>query len=287
MRNRRSKRPESTAPQLVNALSRLEYRGYDSCGIAVQDEGRLRSERTLRRVTDLQARVLTLGLEAQTCIAHTRWATHGAPSEMNAHPIMSGDTIAVVHNGIIENHDALRVELRERGYTFRGQTDTEVIAHLIHSLYRDDLFDAVVRAVKRLHGAYAIAVLSAKEPQRLSPRARLAARDRHRRRTELPRVGLRGTRRPDRPLRLPGRRRRRADHAGPDRRGRLGRARGPAPVVPCEGARRRRRARPVPAFHAEGDLRAAEGDRQHARRHRHDFAGVVRRDRRHARCCRE
>ena len=154
-------------PQLVNALSRLEYRGYDSCGIAVQVDGRLRSERTLRRVTDLQARVLTLGLEAQTCIAHTRWATHGAPSEMNAHPIMSGDTIAVVHNGIIENHDALRVELRERGYTFRGQTDTEVIAHLIHSLYRDDLFDAVVRAVKRLHGAYAIAVLSAKEPQRL------------------------------------------------------------------------------------------------------------------------
>ncbi|MGU7811018.1 glutamine--fructose-6-phosphate transaminase (isomerizing) [Burkholderia sp. AW49-1] len=154
-------------PQLVNALSRLEYRGYDSCGIAVLRDGRLRSERTLRRVADLQDRVLTLGLEAQTCIAHTRWATHGAPSEMNAHPIMSGDTIAVVHNGIIENHDALRAELRERGYTFRGETDTEVIAHLIHSMYRDDLFDAVTRAVKRLHGAYAIAVLSAREPQRL------------------------------------------------------------------------------------------------------------------------
>ncbi|UVE68013.1 glutamine--fructose-6-phosphate transaminase (isomerizing) [Burkholderia pyrrocinia] len=154
-------------PQLVNALSRLEYRGYDSCGIAVQGNGRLRSERTLRRVTDLQDRVMTLGLEAQTCIAHTRWATHGAPSEMNAHPIMSGDTIAVVHNGIIENHDALRAELRQRGYTFRGETDTEVIAHLIHSVYRDDLFDAVMRAVKRLHGAYAIAVLSAREPQRL------------------------------------------------------------------------------------------------------------------------
>ncbi|WP_193100801.1 glutamine--fructose-6-phosphate transaminase (isomerizing) [Burkholderia sp. Z1] len=154
-------------PQLVNALSRLEYRGYDSCGIAVQDAGRLRSERTLRRVTDLQDRVMTLGLEARTCIAHTRWATHGAPSEMNAHPIMSGDTIAVVHNGIIENHDALRTELRQRGYVFRGETDTEVIAHLIHSVYRDDLFDAVVHAVKRLHGAYAIAVLSAREPQRL------------------------------------------------------------------------------------------------------------------------
>ncbi|MBR7891890.1 glutamine--fructose-6-phosphate transaminase (isomerizing) [Burkholderia multivorans] len=154
-------------PQLVNALSRLEYRGYDSCGIAVLRDGRLRSERTLRRVADLQDRVLTLGLEAQTCIAHTRWATHGAPSEKNAHPIVSRDTIAVVHNGIIENHDTLRAELRQRGYEFRGETDTEVIAHLVHSLYRGDLFDAVRRAVKRLHGAYAIAVLSAHEPQRL------------------------------------------------------------------------------------------------------------------------
>ncbi|RAG59894.1 hypothetical protein DN536_40390, partial [Burkholderia multivorans] len=76
-------------------------------------------------------RVLTLGLEAQTCIAHTRWATHGAPSEKNAHPIVSRDTIAVVHNGIIENHDTLRAELRQRGYEFRGETDTEVIAHLV------------------------------------------------------------------------------------------------------------------------------------------------------------
>ncbi|KVC69349.1 glutamine--fructose-6-phosphate aminotransferase [Burkholderia ubonensis] len=154
-------------PQLVKALSRLEYRGYDSCGIALQNGGNLRSERTLRRVTDLQERVTMLGLEAGTCIAHTRWATHGAPSETNAHPIMSGDSIAVVHNGIIENHEALRAELRQRGYVFRGETDTEVIAHLIHGEYRDDLFDAVVRAVKRLRGAYAVAVLSAREPQRL------------------------------------------------------------------------------------------------------------------------
>ncbi|AYZ61816.1 glutamine--fructose-6-phosphate transaminase (isomerizing) [Burkholderia multivorans] len=154
-------------PQLVKALSRLEYRGYDSCGIALQNGGNLRSERTLRRVTDLQERVTMLGLEAGTCIAHTRWATHGAPSETNAHPIMSGVSIAVVHNGIIENHEALRAELRQRGYVFRGETDTEVIAHLIHGEYRDDLFDAVVRAVKRLRGAYAVAVLSAREPQRL------------------------------------------------------------------------------------------------------------------------
>ncbi|PAJ76913.1 glutamine--fructose-6-phosphate transaminase (isomerizing) [Burkholderia ubonensis] len=154
-------------PQLVKALSRLEYRGYDSCGIALQNGGNLHSERTLRRVMDLQERVMTLGLEAGTCIAHTRWATHGAPSETNAHPIMSGDSIAVVHNGIIENHEALRAELRQRGYVFRGETDTEVIAHLIHGEYRDDLFDAVVRAVKRLRGAYAVAVLSAREPQRL------------------------------------------------------------------------------------------------------------------------
>ncbi|KVQ88528.1 glutamine--fructose-6-phosphate transaminase (isomerizing) [Burkholderia ubonensis] len=154
-------------PQLVKALSRLEYRGYDSCGIALQNGGNLRSERTLRRVMDLQERVTMLGLEAGTCIAHTRWATHGAPSEANAHPIMSGDSIAVVHNGIIENHEALRAELRQRGYVFRGETDTEVIAHLIHGEYRDDLFDAVVRAVKRLRGAYAVAVLSAREPQRL------------------------------------------------------------------------------------------------------------------------
>lgn len=154
-------------PQLVKALSRLEYRGYDSCGIALQSGGCIRSERTLRRVTDLQQRVTTLGLEAGTCIAHTRWATHGAPSETNAHPIMSGDTIAVVHNGIIENHEVLKSDLQRRGYVFRGETDTEVIAHLIHSEYRDDLFDAVIRAVKRLHGAYAIAVLSAREPQQL------------------------------------------------------------------------------------------------------------------------
>ncbi|WP_431822874.1 glutamine--fructose-6-phosphate transaminase (isomerizing) [Burkholderia sp. F1] len=154
-------------PQLVKALSRLEYRGYDSCGIALQNGGTLRSERTLRRVTDLRERVTMLGLEAGTCIAHSRWATHGAPSEANAHPIMSGDSIAVVHNGIIENHEALRDELRQRGYVFRGETDTEVIAHLIHGEYRDDLFDAVVRAVKRLRGAYAVAVLSAREPQRL------------------------------------------------------------------------------------------------------------------------
>ncbi|MPW17422.1 glutamine--fructose-6-phosphate transaminase (isomerizing) [Paraburkholderia sp. CNPSo 3157] len=159
--------PGNQVPQLVKALSRLEYRGYDSCGIALQATGRIRSVRTLRRVTDLEQRLTTLGLESTTCIAHTRWATHGAPSEINAHPIMSGDAIAVVHNGIIENYQTLRIALSSRGYTFHSETDTEVIAHLIHSEYTGDLLVAVRRAVKQLHGAYAIAVLCANEPERL------------------------------------------------------------------------------------------------------------------------
>src|ERR671919_1555234 len=143
-------------PVLVEGLRRLEYRGYDSCGVAMLRDGEIGLVRTVSRVNDL-AKQLT-GKPGTTGIAHTRWATHGAPATENAHPIVSRGEIAVVHNGIIENHDELRAELQGKGYRFESQTDTEVIAHLVHSLYEGDLSDAVRRAAARLKGAYAIAV---------------------------------------------------------------------------------------------------------------------------------
>jgi glucosamine--fructose-6-phosphate aminotransferase (isomerizing) len=149
-------------PVLVEGLRRLEYRGYDSCGVAVLRDGAIGLVRTVSRVKDLAVQVKGVG--ATTGIAHTRWATHGAPATENAHPIVSRGEIAVVHNGIIENHEALRAELQKQGYRFESQTDTEVIAHLVHSLLEGDLLEAVRRAVQRLEGAYAIAVVSKKDP---------------------------------------------------------------------------------------------------------------------------
>jgi glucosamine--fructose-6-phosphate aminotransferase (isomerizing) len=149
-------------PVLVEGLRRLEYRGYDSCGVAVLRDGALGLVRTVSRVQDLAAQVKQVS--ATTGIAHTRWATHGAPATQNAHPIVSRGEIAVVHNGIIENHEALRAELQGQGYRFESQTDTEVIAHLVHSLHAGDLRDAVRRAAQRLQGAYAIAVVSTRNP---------------------------------------------------------------------------------------------------------------------------
>ncbi len=154
-------------PILVEGLKRLEYRGYDSCGVAVHQGGELRRTRSTARVSQLDASVARDGIEAGTGIAHTRWATHGAPAEHNAHPHFSTNRIALVHNGIIENHDELRAELLARGYNFTSQTDTEVIAHLVNHLYDGDLFDAVQRATLRLKGAYAIAVFCRDEPQRV------------------------------------------------------------------------------------------------------------------------
>ena len=151
-------------PLLVEGLRRLEYRGYDSCGVAMLGAGGLARVRSVERVAALGARVAKQKLAAETGIAHTRWATHGAPVTHNAHPIFSRGEIALVHNGIIENHGDLRAELKARGYAFETQTDTEVIAHLVHSLYKGSLFDAVGRAVKRLSGAYAIAVVAKGEP---------------------------------------------------------------------------------------------------------------------------
>jgi glutamine---fructose-6-phosphate transaminase (isomerizing) len=166
---------KDVVPVLVQGLSRLEYRGYDSCGVAVHAGG-LKRARSTARVTELQAQVLADRLEGHTGIAHTRWATHGAPAEHNAHPHFSNGTgdisdklgnIALVHNGIIENHDALRAALRAKGYVFVSQTDTEVIAHLIDSLYNGDLLEAVKAALPQLHGAYAVAVFCKDEPHRI------------------------------------------------------------------------------------------------------------------------
>jgi glucosamine--fructose-6-phosphate aminotransferase (isomerizing) len=154
-------------PILVEGLRRLEYRGYDSCGVAAIVDGTARRARSVSRVTDLDQQVRDTQLAGETGIAHTRWATHGAPVTHNAHPIFSHDTIALVHNGIIENYETLREGLRANGYEFVTQTDTEVIAHLIYSLYRGDLFAAVREAVKQLHGAYAIAVFSKDQPHRV------------------------------------------------------------------------------------------------------------------------
>ena len=152
-------------PILVEGLRRLEYRGYDSCGVAIVDAANgLRRARSVSRVADLDAQVAQDQLTGTTGIAHTRWATHGAPVTSNAHPHFSSGEIGLVHNGIIENYEALRDELKARGYAFESQTDTEVIAHLIHSLHTGNLFTAVQAAVKRLTGAYAIAVVSKSEP---------------------------------------------------------------------------------------------------------------------------
>ena len=154
-------------PVLVEGLKRLEYRGYDSCGVAVHQGGELRRTRSTSRVAELDAQIVADDVHGGTGIAHTRWATHGAPAVHNAHPHFSGNRIALVHNGIIENHEELRAELQAKGHVFESQTDTEVIAHLINQLYDGDLFDTVQRATLRLKGAYAIAVFSRDEPHRV------------------------------------------------------------------------------------------------------------------------
>ena len=160
-------------PVLVQGLQRLEYRGYDSCGVAVHSGG-LKRARSTSRVAELISQVQAEHIASGTAIAHTRWATHGAPAVHNAHPHFSHGTtpdaaghVALVHNGIIENHDELRAELQAKGYVFESQTDTEVIAHLIDSLYEGDVFVALQGAVARLHGAFALAVFHKDEPHRV------------------------------------------------------------------------------------------------------------------------
>ena len=159
----------NVAKILLEGLSRLEYRGYDSSGVAINNETGVRAHRAVGKVQALKDKFEAMPLDGKLGIAHTRWATHGKPTEVNAHPHFSGDDLALVHNGIIENHEVLRRELIELGYEFRSQTDTEVIVHLIHNALKTepDFLQAVKNALKRLHGAFAIAVTLNDENERL------------------------------------------------------------------------------------------------------------------------
>ena len=151
---------------LLEGLRRLEYRGYDSAGIALINDAKLERFRSLGKVQEL-AKKITDDQSGKVGIAHTRWATHGAPSESNAHPHFSKERIAVVHNGIIENYKEVRERLKTSGYVFTSETDTEVIAHLVESYYENDLFSAVKKAVKELEGAFALGIIAVDEPDTL------------------------------------------------------------------------------------------------------------------------
>ncbi|AGF48068.1 isomerizing glucosamine--fructose-6-phosphate aminotransferase [Candidatus Kinetoplastibacterium oncopeltii TCC290E] len=157
---------------LIDGLSRLEYRGYDSCGIAIYGKKNLRRVRSMKRVSDLSKQIIENSLYGCIGLAHTRWATHGMPSTHNAHPHFSNldsgkPRIALVHNGIIENYDELRVKLQKSGYAFESQTDTEVLVHLINYNYDGDIFRTVQKVTKLLTGTYAIAVFCTDEPYRI------------------------------------------------------------------------------------------------------------------------
>ncbi|MNQ22717.1 glucosamine--fructose-6-phosphate aminotransferase (isomerizing) [Pseudomonas linyingensis] len=155
---------------LIEGLKRLEYRGYDSAGVAIySQDGGLRRSRRIGKVAALEQALAEEPLAGRLGIAHTRWATHGVPSEANAHPHFSGSDLAVVHNGIIENHEQLREQLKALGYVFSSETDTETIVHLLHHKLQGlpELADALKAAVKELHGAYGLAVISAAQPDRI------------------------------------------------------------------------------------------------------------------------
>lgn len=157
-------------PILLEGLKRLEYRGYDSAGVVVNVDGTFRRCRALGKVNELIEKVKGAQLQGKSGMAHTRWATHGVPSEANAHPHVSCDTIAVVHNGIIENHQQIRSELQAQGYQFSSQTDSEVIAHLIHRHYSangGDLLQAVQSVSRGLDGAFALVVSAVDRPDEL------------------------------------------------------------------------------------------------------------------------
>ncbi len=157
-------------PILVEGLRRLEYRGYDSAGVAVlQQDQSIGLCRTVGKVAELAAKLEETPISGQLGVAHTRWATHGGVTEANAHPHLSGDRVAVIHNGIIENYESIKEELIGKGYEFHSETDTEVAAHLVHDYLKqgDDLVEAVGKAVKRFTGAFALLVYDAQDPDRI------------------------------------------------------------------------------------------------------------------------
>jgi glucosamine--fructose-6-phosphate aminotransferase (isomerizing) len=159
---------EQAAPILLDGLRRLEYRGYDSAGVAIHEQNGIRIVRAVGKLRNLEKALLETPLRGSVGVGHTRWATHGRPSEVNAHPHVAGP-IAVVHNGIIENHLQLRAELEEGGFTISSDTDTEIVSHLIHRETKagHDMVTAIRRALKHVEGAYAIAVVSEAEPRRI------------------------------------------------------------------------------------------------------------------------
>ena len=154
----------NVVPVLLEGLKRLEYRGYDSCGVAFLENDQLKRVRSITRVSELESQIEGERNVSPIGIAHTRWATHGTPSIHNAHPHFSNGSFALVHNGIIENHDELRAELKNKGFVFVSQTDTEVIGHLINDSYDGNIAKTVRKILPRLKGAYAIAVLCKKQP---------------------------------------------------------------------------------------------------------------------------
>ena len=153
---------------LVEGLSKLEYRGYDSAGVAVLEDNKIKAEKHKGRLANLEGMLNENPIEGGIGIGHTRWATHGEPSDVNSHPHLNNkETIAVVHNGIIENYNELRNWLMEKGYEFKSETDTEVIPNLVDFYYKGDLLDAVMEATKHMEGSYAIGVICNDEPEKL------------------------------------------------------------------------------------------------------------------------
>ncbi|MEM9336219.1 MAG: class II glutamine amidotransferase, partial [Pseudomonadota bacterium] len=160
----------NVVPILVEGLRRLEYRGYDSAGVAVlEDDASIGLRKTVGKVAELDVRIESHPTAGHLGVAHTRWATHGGVTEANAHPHLSGDRIAVIHNGIIENYQSIKDELIAKGYEFQSETDTEVAAHLVHDYVKQglDLLEAVRKSVRQFTGAFALLVFDAQDPDRI------------------------------------------------------------------------------------------------------------------------